>query len=111
MQISLLRLFERGMGDEQTLELRTVIIAHFPEQLLAQTLQNKVPDYALPTLTSEQVKLLRLFECRLSDEQELELRCALVAHFSSQLQEEVKRISDERGYTADDIERMLQEPS
>ena len=36
MQISLLRMFERGMSDEQTLELRRVLVAHLSKQLLAE---------------------------------------------------------------------------
>ena len=36
LQISLLRLFERGMSDEDTLELRRVIVAHLSKKMLAE---------------------------------------------------------------------------
>ncbi|MDQ2772403.1 MAG: hypothetical protein M3Y54_18105 [Bacteroidota bacterium] len=36
IQISLLRLFERGMSDEDTLELRRVIVAHLSQKMLAE---------------------------------------------------------------------------
>ena len=61
-------------------------------------------------LTSLQISLLRLFE-RMSDEKILEIRRVLVAHMSKKLLEEVERVDDERGYTAADVEVMLNDPS
>lgn len=61
-------------------------------------------------LTSLQISLLRLFE-RMSDEKILEIRRVLVAHMSKKLLEEVERVDDERGYTAADVEAMLNDPS
>ena len=36
LQISLLRLFERGMSDEEILELRRVLVAHMSQKLLEE---------------------------------------------------------------------------
>ena len=36
LQISLLRLFERGMSDEDTLEIRELVVAHMSKKLLAE---------------------------------------------------------------------------
>jgi hypothetical protein len=58
-----------------------------------------------------QVSLLRLFERGMSDEDTLELRRVIVAHLSAKMLAEVERLDDERGYTAEDYERMLNAPS
>ena len=47
----------------------------------------------------------------MSDEDTLELRRVIVAHLSQKMLAEVARIDNERGYTAEDYERMLNEPS
>lgn len=47
----------------------------------------------------------------MSNEQILELRRVMVAYLSKQLTEEIMRIDDEHGYTAEDYEQMLNEPS
>ena len=62
-------------------------------------------------LNGLQVSLLRLFDRGMSDEEVLELRRVLVAHISQKMLAEVERIDNERGYTAEDFERMLNEPS
>ena len=62
-------------------------------------------------LNGLQISLLRLFERGMSDEDTLELRRVIVAHLSQKMLAEVERIDDERGYTAEDYERMLNEPS
>jgi hypothetical protein len=62
-------------------------------------------------LTPIQVRLLRLFERGMSDEDTLELQRVIVAHLSRKMLDEVERIDTERGYTAEDYERMLNEPS
>ena len=62
-------------------------------------------------LNSIQLSLLRLFDRGMSDEETLEIRRLLVTHLSKKLQDEVQRIDEERGYTAEDYERMLNEPS
>lgn len=58
-----------------------------------------------------QISLLRLFERGMSDEDTLELRRVIVAHLSKKMLAEVERIDNERGYTAEDYERMLNAPS
>ena len=62
-------------------------------------------------LNAIQVSLLRLFKRGMSDEDTLELRRVIVAHLSQKMLAEVERIDNERGYTAADYERMLNEPS
>ena len=62
-------------------------------------------------LNSIQISLLRLFERGMSDEDTLELRRVIVAHLSQKMLAEVERIDAERGYTAEDYERMLNAPS
>ena len=62
-------------------------------------------------LNGLQISLLRLFERGMSDEEVLELRRVLVAHMSKKVLAEVERIDNERGYTAEDFGRMLNEPS
>ena len=62
-------------------------------------------------LNSLQISLLRLFDRGMSDEEILEIRRVLVEHMSKKLLEEVERVNEERGYTAADIENMLNLPS
>lgn len=62
-------------------------------------------------LNSLQITLLRLFDRGMSDEEMLEIRRLLVTHMSKKLRQEVERIDTARGYTAEDYERMLNEPS
>jgi len=62
-------------------------------------------------LNGLQISLLRLFERGMSDEEVLELQRVLVAHMSQKMLAEVEHIDAERGYTAQDYERMLNEPS
>lgn len=65
----------------------------------------------LTKLNALQVSLLRLFDRGMSDEEVLELRRVLVAHLSQKMLAEVEQMDAERGYTAEDYERMLNEPS
>ena len=62
-------------------------------------------------LNSLQISLLRLFERGMSDEEVLELRRVLVAHMSQKMLVAVEHMDIERGYTAEDYERMLNAPS
>ena len=62
-------------------------------------------------LNGLQISLLRLFERGMSDEEVLELRRVLVAHMSQKMLAEVERVNEERGYTAADVEAMLNDPS
>ena len=68
--------------------------------------------HSSPTkLNSLQASLLRLFDRGMSDDEILELRRVMVAHLSQKMLAEVAHIDAERGYTAEDYERMLNEPS
>ena len=62
-------------------------------------------------LNNLQISLLRLFERGMSDEEVLELQRVLVAHMSQKLLATVERMDAERGYTAEDYERLLNAPS
>ena len=62
-------------------------------------------------LTPMQISLLRVFERGMSDEDTLTLRRHLVKVYLEMARQEAGRIDDERGYTAEDYERMLNEPS
>ncbi|MBO0931102.1 hypothetical protein [Fibrella aquatilis] len=62
-------------------------------------------------LNALQISLLRLFDRGMTDEQILELRRVLVTHYSALLHDEVERVIQEKGYTNDDFERMLNSPS
>jgi RNA polymerase sigma factor (sigma-70 family) len=67
---------------------------------------------SFPTkLNSLQTSLLRLFDRGMSDEEILDLRRVMVAHLSQKMLAEVAHIDIERGYTTEDYERMLNEPS
>ena len=62
-------------------------------------------------LNSLQISLLRLFERGMSEEDTLELQRIIVAHLSQKMLAEVERVNEERGYTAADVEDMLNDPS
>ena len=58
-----------------------------------------------------QVSLLRLFERGMSEEETLQLKRLMVKSYLEIMRQEAGRIDEERGYTAEDYERMLNEPS
>ena len=62
-------------------------------------------------LNELQISLLRLFGHGMTEAQVLELKRVLVRHYSAQLQQEATHASDERGYTADDFDRLLNQAS
>ena len=62
-------------------------------------------------LNSLQISLLRLFERGMSEKDTLELQRVIVAHLSQKMLAEVERVNEERGYTAADVEDMLNDPS
>lgn len=64
-----------------------------------------------PKLNSIQESLLRLFDCDMSEEEILTLRKVLVKHYSELLRTEVERVVEEKGYTQEDFDRMLNEDS
>jgi hypothetical protein len=58
-------------------------------------------------LNSVQQSLLRLFSRPMTEEETLELKRILVQHFGSQLREELKKVSNQKGYADSDFEKML----
>jgi len=58
-----------------------------------------------------QESLLRLFDRNMSEEEILTLRKVLVKHYSELLRAEVERVVEEKGYTQEDFDRMLNEDS
>jgi hypothetical protein len=58
-----------------------------------------------------QESLLRLFNRDMSDEDVLQLKRILVAHYSTLLKQEVERVIVEKGYTQADFDAMLNAPS
>ena len=58
-----------------------------------------------------QVSLVHLFERGMSVEETLQLKRLMVKSYLEIMRQEAGRIDDERGYTAEDYERMLNEPS
>ena len=62
-------------------------------------------------LNPVQVSLLQVFEREMSEEETLRLRRLMVRSYLEIMRQEAGRIDDERGYTAEDYEWMLNEPS
>ena len=58
-----------------------------------------------------QESLLRLFDRNMSEEEILTLRKVLVKHYSDLLRAEVERVVEEKGYTQQDFDWMLNEDS
>lgn len=58
-------------------------------------------------LNSIQVSLLRLFNRPMSEEESLQLKRLLVDHYSGKLNEEIKKVATEKGYTQQDYDEML----
>ncbi|MDO3641726.1 hypothetical protein [Mucilaginibacter sp. L3T2-6] len=54
-----------------------------------------------------QVSLLRLFNRPMTEEETLNLKKAMVAHYSGLLAEEVNRVVADKGYTQKDFDEML----
>ena len=62
-------------------------------------------------INSIQVSLLHMFERGMSEEETLQLKRLMVKSYLEIMRQEAGRIDEERGYTAEDYERMLNEPS
>ncbi len=62
-------------------------------------------------LNALQVSLLRLFNRPMTDEQTHDLQKVLVKHYTAQLHEELERITEEKGYTQEDFDKMLNQDS
>lgn len=58
-----------------------------------------------------QVSLLHMFERGMSEEDTLQLKRLMVKSYLEIMRQEAGRIDEERGYTAEDYEQMLNEPS
>ena len=58
-----------------------------------------------------QVSLLQMFERGMSEAETLELRRLMVKSYLEIMRREAGRIDAERGYTAEDYEQLLNEPS
>ncbi len=63
------------------------------------------------SLNPVQQSLLRLFSRPMTEEETLELKRILVQHFGSQLREELKKVSNQKGYADNDFEKMLNNES
>lgn len=64
-----------------------------------------------PKLNPIQEGLLRLFDRDMSEQEILTLRKVLVKHYSELLRTEVERVVEEKGYTQEDFDRMLNQDS
>jgi hypothetical protein len=58
-----------------------------------------------------QVSLLRLFNRPMSEKETLKLKEVMVKHYSDQLQEELTKAVNEKGYTQKDFDDMLNSKS
>jgi len=58
-------------------------------------------------LNKVQETLLRLFSRPMSEEETLELKRVLVAHYSHKLREEIGKVTKEKGYKQTDFDALL----
>ncbi|WP_071506124.1 hypothetical protein [Arsenicibacter rosenii] len=58
-------------------------------------------------LNSLQISLLRMFDKGMTDDQVLELKRVLVKHYSSLLHKEVEKVVEQKQFTRDDFDAML----
>jgi hypothetical protein len=58
-------------------------------------------------LNSLQISLLRLFDRPMSEEETLEIRNLLVDHYFELLKVEVTKAIEQKGYTQDDLDNMV----
>ncbi len=70
--------------------------------------KNPIPNQGLNAL---QISLLRLFNRPMTDKQTHDLQKVLVKHYTTQLHEELERITEEKGYTQADFDKMLNQDS
>jgi len=62
-------------------------------------------------LNQMQLTLLKLFNRPMADHEIVELRDVLVEHYDKLLKKELGRIVEEKGYTQEDFEKMLNKDS
>ena len=58
-------------------------------------------------LNPVQISLLRLFNKPMSEKETIEIRNLLVDHYSEMLKEEVTKAIEEKGYTQEDLDNLL----
>ncbi|TAE73128.1 MAG: hypothetical protein EAZ85_07905 [Bacteroidetes bacterium] len=63
----------------------------------------------LPKLNELQISLLRLFNRDMSETEILSLKRVLVQHYSTLLQEEIDEITQIKGYTQSDFDKLLEQ--
>ena len=64
-----------------------------------------------PKLNSLQISLLRLFSQNIPDNQTLEIRKLMIEYFDAQLKAELETVIEQKGYTTDDFQAMLNSKS
>ena len=62
-------------------------------------------------LNTLQISLLRLFSRNISDNEILSLKRILVKHYSAELKTEIEKVVNEKGYTQEDFDEMLNQPT
>lgn len=60
-------------------------------------------------LSNLQIELLKVFSRNVSDEDVIEIRRLLTRYFAEKAIQEANKVWDEKGWTAEDAERMLHE--
>lgn len=60
-------------------------------------------------LSNLQIELLKVFSRNVADEDVLEIRRMLTRYFAEKAIQEANKVWDEKGWTAEDAERMLHE--
>lgn len=58
-------------------------------------------------LNPVQVSLLRLFNRPMTEKESIEIRNLLVNHYSDILEQEVNKAIEEKGYTQEDLDNLL----
>lgn len=58
-------------------------------------------------LNALQISLLRLFNRPMSEQETVELKRLLVNHYSVSLKDEVSKVMTEKGYTQEDLDKIL----
>jgi hypothetical protein len=65
---------------------------------------------AIPSsLSNLQIELLKVFSRNVSDEDVLEIKRMLTRYFADKAIQEANKVWDEKGWTAEDADRMLNE--
>lgn len=91
--------------------MRAVLLEVFvwPENFVFLGVIWKQINASQPSLSNLQIELLKVFSRNLSDEDVLEIRRMLTRYFAEKTIQEANKVWDEKGWTAEDAERMLNE--